>query len=175
MYSFTNGSRAVGFKIGADSLFNPVLLSLLLNRRVRKIVLHRHELLHVYTSILIAQQTHIWSETDKGKSRNQQPSVEVDPAKLVRFVRRRRLFYRIVDAILSATRQPHMKLSYEEFTSDPAAVKRTLGFLGVDPDQPLSAGTVKQNSPRLADRITNYTQLCEALRGTRMEWLVSDN
>jgi LPS sulfotransferase NodH len=168
VYSLTYGSRAVGFKIGPDSLFNPVLLSLLLNRRVRKIVLHRHELLHVYTSTLIAQQTHIWSETGKAESK-QQPSIEVNPARFVRFVRRRRLFYWIVDAIISATRQPHMKISYEEFTLDPTAVKRTLEFLGVDPDQPLSACTVKQNSSRLADRITNYTELCEALRGTQME------
>lgn len=165
IYSFKGGKEAVGFKL-APRVNDWALLSLLLARPVRKIVLGRRSWLHAYTSEQIAAKTQRWIErADRGDGQPQ-PKVRVDPAKFRIYAKKRRLFYGTCRAILRATGQSYFRMDYEEI-GDPERMAALLVFLSVDAHVPLQARTARQNSPDLADRIENLDEVRVALRGSR--------
>ncbi|MEZ4586465.1 MAG: hypothetical protein R2909_08715 [Gemmatimonadales bacterium] len=167
VYGFSDGQKAVGFKL-APGQSNAVLLSLLLSRRVRKIVMERRNWLQAYSSELIAQATQVWSVA---KNRQAGPSpkqkVRMELAGLRQFIRKRSLFLRLTKLLLKLTGQRFETVDYEDI-SLPETERRVLDFLGVASDQPLKERTVKQNPSRLRDRIANYDELEQALAGTEL-------
>lgn len=173
VYAFTDTARAVGFKLGPGGIYNWPLLSLLLSRRVRKIILERRGWLHAYTSTLIARATQVWSRTrgNDGEASDDRLKVRVDLDDFRRFLRKRRLFYSLTRTLLGVTGQPFLSLAYEDI-GDPKTMTALLRFLSVDPTVVLSARTEKQNSPRLEDRVANYEELRAALAGTSQSWML---
>lgn len=171
VYSFSDGRRAVGFKI-APRQNDLALLSLLLCRRIRKILLHRRNHLHAYTSFLIAHQTRVWSvPTVAADPAAPRPLVSVDFAGLRRFARRRDAFHRLARTILQLTGQSFATVDYEAI-GHPETMRHLLAFLGVRHDVRLAERTVRQNPPRLRDRIANYDAIATLLAGTPMAaWL----
>lgn len=167
VYSFTAGKAAVGFKLGPGHIFTWPLLSLLLHRRVRKIVLERRGWLHAYSSTMIARATQEWSRPTGAAPATAAPApkVHVNVADFQQFVRRRQRFYHLARLLLRVIGQPHLFLAYEDI-GEPGTMARLLRFLGVDPDVALSSRTAKQNSPCLADRIANYSEVVQARAGS---------
>lgn len=169
VYAFADGARAVGFKISPRQN-DYALLGLLLNRKIRKVILGRRGWLHAYTSALIAERTQVWSQHRGKADATTKPAsapvkVRVDPISFRRFVRKRRFFYTLCRVLLTLTGQRAVFMDYEEI-GDPSTMRRVLTFLGVDPEQPLAAATDKQNSAHLRDRIENYDELERLLRNT---------
>lgn len=169
VFAFSDGQRAVGFKI-APRQSDVALLSLLLNRRIAKILLERRNHLQAYTSAVIALETRVWSvaksaEAGGATAASATRKVRIDLAELRRFVRKRQLFHRLTRAILRATGQRFVAVDYDQL-ADPSAVRSILDFLGVRGDVSLSARTERQNPPRISDRIGNYAEVQEALQGT---------
>jgi hypothetical protein len=166
VFAFSGGKKKVGFKI-APGQNKRVLLSLLLNRRVKKIVLRRRGLLHAYTSEMIAYKTHVWSVPESAKDRPkpaEKVTVEVDD--FVKFLRKRQLFYRLVRLILFLTFQRGLFVDYEDL-QDQQTLEGVLRFLNASTSTPLKVRTERQNSPNLADRIDNYEELKAALASTQ--------
>lgn len=164
VYSFQNGVHAVGFKL-APRVNDWALLSLLLARRVRKVLLGRHSWLHAYTSELIAAKTQMWMRRETAESNVPQQKVRVDAAHFRTYARKRRLFYRLCQSCLKLTGQRFFRLDYEHI-GDPATMASLLSYLGVDPNIELHIRTARQNSPHLEDRIDNYEELAAELRGS---------
>jgi LPS sulfotransferase NodH len=171
-FAFADGKRAVGFKI-APGQNDAVLLSLLLNRRIRKILLERLNWIQAYTSAAIAERTEVWSvlKDRAGGERTGGSKVRVDVADLRRFVRKRRLFRLLTHGLLRLTFQRFLTLDYEDL-ADPAVARRILDFVGVRPDHPLETRTTKQNPTHLRDRIENYEEVRRALAGTGLAKLL---
>jgi LPS sulfotransferase NodH len=172
VYSDQHGKRAVGFKLSPGEN-NWAFLSLLLNRGVKKVVLERNSWLHAYTSVRIAEETKQWSRVKGGKDvapDARQFQVRVEPSNLLRFIRKRRVFYFGLRRLMALTGQPYFSLDYDEI-GDTAVRKRLLDFLGVSPAEMLVERTEKQNSARVEDRIANYEELKRELTGTPYEAL----
>ena len=149
------------------------LLSLLVSRRIRKIILSRCNWLEVFTSGLIASHTQEWSKLKGTPSAEAMigPQVHVDLAEFHRYARKRRWFYRLLHALMRVTRQHAFELDYQEI-GDPQTLLRLTKFLGVAPDRSLTSRTTKQNASRLEARIENYDEVRAALEGTADEWML---
>jgi hypothetical protein len=169
MYKLNAGAKAVGFKM---ALYDPnigVLLALILNRSIRKVVIRRENWLQVYTSTLIAEQTHTFIRFADDATMPEPPAqAYVDVDKFVSYVRKRQLAYQGLRVLGRLTFQRFFEISYEQL-KDEATIRQLLEFLGVNADAHLRERTVKQNSSRLCDRISNYDELLKRLRGTRYE------
>jgi LPS sulfotransferase NodH len=175
VFTYPDGSKAVGFKIAPRNNFW-VVVSLMLNRRVRKIVLSRRNWLMVYTSNLIAFQTGSWSRhvAEAGRAAVADGRVHVDPAEFRRYAGKRIAFYRTLRTLLKLTGQRSFSLDYEDL-KDPETLRRLLAFLGVSAEVPLTERTIKQNPDRLSDRIANYQEVAQALRHTRYAWMLDQD
>lgn len=164
VYSHPRGSRAVGFKMGLSH--NKIgLLALILNRRIKKIVLQRVNCLDSYTSLLIARQTGAWAFDDKGykdsrsNDQGRQPvRVHVDPKDFKRYVVTTRLFFNGVRIILWLTRQTWIDIEYNQI-DDQSKIEEILRFLGVDAKADLRSHLKKQNPASQKARIENYEEL----------------
>jgi LPS sulfotransferase NodH len=174
VFGFTGGKRIIGFKIGPGEN-NRALLSLLLNRGIRKIVLTRRRQLHAYTSGLIAQRTKVWSiPANSANSIPGAAKVPVDVAEFRRFVRKRRAFHALVRLTATITMQRILVLDYEDLGT-PRTNRRALEFLGADPTVTLRPRTGRQNPPRLADRIENFERVKQSLVASGLGRYVEDD
>lgn len=176
LYSTTTGSKTVGFKI-MPSHNNMVLLRLLLSRSVKKIILTRKHWLHAYVSNLYAlatQQYHIRSaEADDTAKVGKPKPIHVDPARFRSYVRKIRAYYGAIKLLESVTRQRFFWLDYTE-VRDSEAIVRLLRFLGVDERASLEIRLKKQGSADLSQRIQNFSDVRNSLRGTSWERLLED-
>jgi hypothetical protein len=177
MYQRNSGAKAVGFKMALSDPNRGVLLALILNRRIRKVILRRENWLQVYTSALIADQTHTFihfAADSKAPGPSEAQRVIIDADKFIVYLRKRQLAYGALRGFARLTSQQFFEISYEQI-KDSTLLGRLLEFLGVDPDAPLRERTVKQNPVQLRDRIVNYDELSSRLRGTRYEQYLSDD
>lgn len=171
--AFREGGTAVGFKILSRQ--NPlILVSLLLNRGVRKIILFRRQLLEQYVSQRTAEMTDIWSSIPSGRRASPAGPVGplvVDTHELRRFIRKNQWFYQAVKFLTRLTRQPAVRVAYEDLR-DPRIVEQILTFLEVDPKEVLTTKTEKQATGSLEERIRNYAEVKNVLMKTRFRLLV---
>ncbi len=161
-----SGERgAVGFKL-QNYQGRSIQLSLLLDRSVKKIILHRKNRLAAYVSLLRADQTGVWSTQDAGSDQYDQMKVSVGLRALRGFARRNSLYIRLVRLLLAATLQRPLYVWYEDLGEDTVR-RRLLEHLRVAPDTGLLESRVtKQSMGRLSDRIANADELAEQIRGT---------
>jgi len=176
VYALTAGAKAVGFKMALSDPNVGILLGLILNRRIRKVVVRRDNWLQVYTSALIAEETRSLIEfKGDGSTNGREPAarrpavrVPVEVPRFIRYVRKRRLTYGALRWIARLTGQRFFDMEYREI-KQPARMMALLGFLGVSPELELHERTVKQNPSRLEDRIANYDDVRRRLTGTSYE------
>jgi Uncharacterized protein conserved in bacteria len=159
VYEVTDGRHVVGFKLMPNHN-NRVLLSLLLNRRVRKIVLHRPNVLQTYVSNCIAWQTQQWQvrANDEG---SQPPTVKVDiDVRAFRiFARKVKVFDALVRSVEALTAQRFYHVNYPDLAQDRAIAVGLMQFLGIDPAVQLQQPIRKQNASGLQQKVGNYEQL----------------
>lgn len=159
------GHAAVGFKL-QNYQGRSIQLGLLMDRSVKKIILHRRNRLAAHVSLLHANQTGAWTSQHEGSERYDQMKVAVNLRDLRNFARRNSLYIGLVRLLLNATRQKHLRLWYEELGED-AVRQRILSYLGVRADTGLIQSRVrKQSSGSLRERIANVDELSERIRGT---------
>jgi LPS sulfotransferase NodH len=159
VYEVTDGRRVVGFKLMPNHN-NPVLVSLLLNRRVRKIVLHRPNVLQTFVSTCIALQTQQW-QLRASASDGKRPSikVDIDVRAFKRYARKVRIFNAIVRTIEALTAQRFYHVNYPQLAQDPVIAIELMQFLGIDPNVPLQKPLQKQNASGLQQKVGNYDEL----------------
>jgi hypothetical protein len=142
-----------------------VLHALLEDRGVRKIVLVRNNRLKTLVSRKISEATGQW-EVYRDKDLAPRPRVEIQFDEIQAYLAYRAAYYAEVEGGLSASGQPHLRVSYEELPNQ-GEQRRLLDFIGARP-LALQARSVKQNSTDLRDLIANYEELAAALRGTEL-------
>ena len=166
-----NRVKMVGAKISPyDNLW--VVLSILLNRRVKKIVIKRSNFLAAYVSGQLAMKTGQWAVfKDKQVAAKPSQQVEVNVDRFYAYARKRRFFHSTVRSVLRLTGQLYAEVDYVTL-KDPGVRSRLLAFLGVHETVQLSERTQKQERGSLADRITNFDELQRHLAGTRYSGLL---
>ena len=172
MYAEVDGASIVGFKIMPNHN-NRIMLSLLLSRRVKKIVVTRDNWLQTYVSNLIAFQTNEFIAPKSGPRMDSTPQVEVDLRAFRRYLRKVRAFFSILSVIHFVTRQTFFKIDYSEM-KDSSTTKRLLAFLGAEPGTTLQERTKRQNVSSLRQKVSNYDEIAAAVRGSRLEKFLDD-
>jgi LPS sulfotransferase NodH len=152
-----------------------MLLSLLLNRRIKKIVVRRDNVLASHVSVLRAARSGRWvkfADRDYSNQSSDLDSVHLNLARYFNYVRKADWFYRVLSFIFWATVQRVCRIEYREIAGG-TKIPDLLRFLGVDPSIPLQAATAKQAKRRLIDRIENLEEVQQAFKpGSRHErWL----
>lgn len=166
IWSDHQGHAAVGFKL-QHYQGRSIQLGLLLNRSVRKIILHRRNRLAAFVSLLRARKTGIWAGRSGQKQSYRDAKVTVDALVLRRFARRNRLYIGTVKTLLTLTMQGYLFVWYEDLHDD-AVRGEILSFLGVTNDVGLvQAQLQKQSSKPLRNRIANAEALEKRVRGTK--------
>lgn len=174
LYETHAGCKLVGFKI-MPSHNNMVLLRLLLSRATRKVILTRKHWLHAYVSnqlALATKQYHVSATANEDIPTERPKAVPVDPAAFLRYLRKVRLYYRLIRLIESWTRQQFFWIDYTEIQNR-QVMTRLLRFLGVDENAVLEIRVRKQGSADVAQRIENFSELCDRFRGTSLEHLLT--
>lgn len=167
------GHKAVGFKL--LSVQNHLALTLvLLDRGVKKVLIHRRNWLENYASRVTASRLDTWEASRDRGSGYDAFRVDFEFRDFDRYVRRKELYFRIVRTWLRLSFQPFCDVAYEVIREDEAERRRVLAFLGVNPDPSLvSVGTKRQSSRPLSDRFSNWDEVVRSLTGTRYEPLLS--
>jgi nucleoside-diphosphate-sugar epimerase len=154
-----NGPVAVGFKLFPEHWKSGPFDELLLDPRVKKVILRRRDCLEVYVSLLRALQS--------GRFLTRQLddiSVEVDPALFQHFCNRYNAWYRKFEQLCCGRNVFH--LYYEDLNSPRRsdvlrALLRFLGLEGLHVPRPL-VETLKQSSVPMHQAVVNYNQLRRA-------------
>ena len=164
-----NQVKSIGFKMSPVQGWL-VFFSLILNHNVKKVILHRDNLLKTYVSQLFAFKTQEWgirkglsnirtSQKDVGK-------VCVNPASYMKFVRYRHLFYQSIRIIFKLTFQKVFEIEYKEI-ADNMKIQRLVRFLGLNDSVVLSSKTQRQAKQALPGRIENIDELRLLFNKTR--------
>ena len=161
-----NAVKFIGAKISPYDNFW-VVLSVLLNRRVKKIVVRRSNFLAAFVSGQLAMKTGQWAvfKDSEAEARPRQ-QVEVDVSHFLSFARKRRIFHAAVRLVLGITGQRFIEVDYVAL-KDPGVRSQLLGFLGARDVVHLSERTRKQERSHLSDRIANLDEVRKRLSGTR--------
>jgi hypothetical protein len=160
------GHSSVGFKLnrGQDPRAFAHVLG---DRRLRKIVLRRHNRVRTFVSEAIAERTGEWESYEDLALAADQPRLTVHAPALLAHSERNEAYYRGLESKLVAGGRPWLELSYERL-GDARERERVLRFLGVS-SSPLSAATRRQHPQPLRELIANLDELREELRGTDFE------
>jgi LPS sulfotransferase NodH len=165
-------AKAVGFKLSHHEN-RILLLSLLLNRRIKKIVLRRDNLLDAYISLLIAQKTGEWilkgegwpDKKDQSKLMKKTESTHVEYGEFVKYERNMKIFYGIVRFLLKISRQSWIDFEFNEILNQ-ERMKILLDFIGITDIQELKMSTKRQNPALQSDKISNYKELSMRMKDT---------
>lgn len=175
LYEARRDLEAIGFKLMySDLLHHPEVMLYLRARSVRVLHLVRANLLDIYLSresLSRRRGPHARSEDKREDVR-----LELDPAALVRALRRLERERTLVRAMLRGLRLPSYELIYEDLRADESVLYGALEFLGITDgrDIELSSSLVKLARSSHRESITNYEAVERCLSGTRYEQFLLD-
>jgi len=172
VFSSSFGREHVGFKI-FEGQNDRILDRLILDNDVRKIVLHRRNVLANYASSLTAKRSGDWGGRAGGRI-PEPPKVPFNEARFIAFHDAYVAFYRTVIAKLNDNHQQFHLVSYDEI-NDPFFLSSLLRFIGVQgslSETHLKGHHVKQNSDDILSRFSNPKPLLKFLEARRLlHWL----
>ncbi len=158
------GNCCTGFK-WTRGQNRTVLNRVVTDAGVRKIVLYRRNRIKTYVSETIAEETGQWEVYARRDLMMPRPRIHVDVEQLLQHIEINQQFYADLQTQLSRLRQPCLKIDYETLF-DRHVQQGLLEFLSVsEPQRPLAAASVKQNSTDLRDVIANFAELDLCLSG----------
>lgn len=167
--------RTVGFKllygqgVGVSAPVWPYLRAM---SNLRVIHLTRRNSLARQVSLTRALRDGVWTVSSGAEpSRSLDPVVLDIPALLASLGAQARW---VAHAREAFARSQVLEVAYEDLVADqPAQMKRVFEFLGVPP-RAVTADTRKIGGPTLRDDVANWHDVCQALRGTRWEWMLEE-
>lgn len=165
-----SGHAAVGFKMFSHH-DRGMLHKIASDTSIKKIVLHRKNVLANYSSRLIARETGKYS-VKVGENRPKRPLVPFDPDHFIKFHNTYIRFYRDIAEGLAETRQTFHLICYDEI-NDMRLLANLINFLGLDPaDAALNSRADKQNPSDMRSRFSNPEDLERFCRERGLEhWL----
>ena len=161
-------------KINHRPLDSPLFLNLCKEHGFRFIHLQRKNLLQTLVSLRVA----IKNDSFRTRERRQvaDPTIAIDSRSIVEELQKREQEVRLFRDWLDG--YPHvLDITYEEMTSAatglrPNVLEMVLEFLELPPRQPAVPRREKLGLP-MDQVIENYDEICDALAGTRYEWMVN--
>lgn len=158
------GYPCVGFKFTRGQ--NPIVLeNVLADSSVKKLLLRRQNRIRTLVSELLAAQTGVWEAYAHDELVSESLQVHVDIDTLKSHVVTNERFYADIYAALASSGQNYLELVYEKLFV-PNEQQRALHFLGFYDEKPkLKAASIRQNSRKLQEVITNFAELDALLEG----------
>lgn len=171
VYALSGDSLTKGFKLML--LQHPEYCDTLIDdAAVRKIVLHRDNLLACYSSDRIAKVTGQGAAGRFAKVVTAKVPFKAD--QFERYIAKRRSAYDQVYRRLDAAGQTYLDVEYLDLVNG-KGLSRVRDFLGVSPDHDLEVVTQKRNPSSLLDRFENPDVVDSYLRDHGLEhWRVED-
>jgi LPS sulfotransferase NodH len=164
---------AVGFKLMyANLLRYPEAWAYVVLRRLHVIHLVRRNHLDVAISEQMRQTTgtvhRIADEPEAGQRR-----IDVDPAELLRLMRRSQRNVRIARLLLHVSNVPRLEVAYERLVDDSREFERVCEFLSINRERRAGhSKLVKLVRGRAADILSNYDEVKRTLRATEFSSLL---
>jgi LPS sulfotransferase NodH len=161
--------RPRGFKLlYGQSRHFPEIVAAMTFRRDRIIHLVRKNQLNVLISLQIVY-THLkrWRllNTEEPPDRNMQ--IELNPSSIYEDIKRKYDIINMARRYLKWVRMPHMEIFYEDLAGSEAGFYPVWDFLEVNPPEEVGKTRYKKVQTRKHHEvISNYNEICEALKGT---------
>lgn len=159
----------IGFKLlYSQANLNPWVMGYVRRHRIRVVHIVRKNVLKKLVSKI--------AKRSDGVSHSMQEVADRRPVHVpVRTLifRLKRISKRDADWTRRLSALPYLKVSYEDFVSNPETPKKILDFIGVDRDQPLHSPLKKLNPDRLEDIVANYEEVRERLIGGPFAYCLS--
>ncbi len=125
-----------------------------------KIVLTRDPV-DSFVSLEIARKTDQWLISDT--AHRKPAKILLDLEKFSEYAKARSAYYTKISTSLALSGQPGFELDYA-MLNDVDTINRLAAFLGVDEQKTTLAAPIKRQNPEaLADKILNYSEVCQAL------------
>lgn len=153
-----NKVAAIGAKL---SHYDPklVFLSVLFNRRVKKIVLKRENILASYVSDKRAAVNGHWVSFDGTASKSRRSEkVYVEYNEFLKYERRRKVYYKLLSVFAFISRQNFYYIDYGSI-GDQKSMRKLLKYIGVEDTIELMDKTSKQSKGVVTDGIENVDEL----------------
>jgi LPS sulfotransferase NodH len=176
LYADRPGIRAIGFKLMyAQASAHTGLLPYFALRRVRAVHLIRANMLDAVISYRIAEATGVFHP--RAGDAVPRALVSLDAERLRRRLEDLELEISRARSWLERYRLPRVEIAYEELVGRrEETLGRVLDFLGVEPSRDrLESSFVRTNAGPRAELIENFTDVREALAGTRFEWMLRES
>lgn len=148
------GYKAYGFKI-FESHNKRIFWSLAANPEFHILILQRKNFLKLYSSLLLAMKSNVWSVYDK-KDKNKKEKVEFDPDDYrIKKATYERIYLQI-KRLAEDNKVPHMHFYYEDFVKNDGVFHEVFEFLKVGSTKlPEKTKIVKQNQSDVLARFSN--------------------
>ncbi|MBT5149504.1 MAG: glycosyltransferase [Candidatus Peribacter sp.] len=168
VYNQNHSEFTTGFKIFADQNDQACKVALE-DTSVKKILLHRKNIIRQYVSLHIAVQTGFWLKDTPNKAQNK--CFHVYPAALQHFIDKHEAYHEEARNLLKKTGQEYLELSYEDLVGPEKHkhYREVFDFLEVDASVDVSSNLIKQNPEPLKSLIKNFEEIEKALKGTKYE------
>lgn len=167
--TYSNSIRAVGFKMFYYHCQDNGIWTYLKSIPNLKIIhLIRANILEMYVSYEIAKAEGLWKSKEISYS---QISIKVDPRNLLKYINtieNQKSFFSDY-----FKENPVFKVKYKELFTK-ATVNSLQSFLEL-PDIELSSDYVKQNPKPLSSKISNYSEIVTALKGTKWQVFLDED
>lgn len=169
-----NPVKAIGAKISHYD-WPLVFLSILLNRRVKKIIVKRENVLASYVSEKQAIASGSWIYfKHMGQAKKAEP-VYVDYDEFIKYERKRKVYYWVISAVGYLPAQKFFYIEYKEI-KDAAAIRRLCEFIGVAGVAISTERTRKQADVPIVERIVNVEEMRQHFTNTnRIRYLLEGN
>ena len=165
MYAERDNAEAIGFKVNYSQIRKHKMVFSWIKRNNGKIIqLVRYNLLKRLVSHKIAHARNLCHSTHSVAP----VKVQIDPNALIDdFHKRQKRFDRYKKIFVDVFDIPYLEVRYETLLTDfDSEIHRTLQFLEVDAEAPLSSSLVKVNPDRIEDIIENYSEVKQVLMAT---------
>jgi hypothetical protein len=136
----------------------------------RFIYLKRRNALHVFVSQLKANKTCKWQMYSQEELKQNDFKVEFNAKRFFGYTKWFQEKHELNFKKRFCIREKVLRVYYEDVIKDPQSEgKRILSFLGVEGDCELKPSTLKQESKKMKDVISNFDEACDTLKGTEYE------
>jgi len=174
LIAYASKAKAFGFKVGMYDL-RSMLIYVLCSRRVKKLVIHRRNLLASFISLKEAERSGSWIKwrDDHAQTRSA-GKLTLSLSEFWTYAAKIQIFYTIVLLIEKLTLQNFKWMPYENITQS-FDKDEICEFLGVEINDDLSVKTTKQNRKPIREKIENIGHFEHSLRFVNAGWMLNEN
>jgi hypothetical protein len=148
---------------------------MLVCRRVKKLVIHRRNLLAAFVSLKEAERSGAWIKwRDAAEAQDDSAKIRLSLREFYIYAAKIKVFHAAVRLIEIVTMQTFRWISYEEMKNG-SCQQSLSAFLQTELGRHAGSRTEKQARKPIRDRINNLKQVESFMRLARMKWMLNEN